>query len=37
VLFRSKHHWVTHGLIPDEILEHATADRDHVPEPTPVG
>jgi uncharacterized protein len=31
-----KHHWVTHGLIPDEILENATADVDHVPEPAPV-
>jgi predicted RND superfamily exporter protein len=31
-----KHHWVTHGLIPDEILENATADIDHVPQPTPV-
>jgi hydrophobe/amphiphile efflux-3 (HAE3) family protein len=32
-----KHHWVTHGLVPDEILDQAIADRDHVPEPTPVG
>lgn len=34
----SKHHWVTRGLVPKEILETATAEQEpDAPQPAPVG